>query len=150
MQNGNFIPPSQLLNFPELPDLDEIGEVLVLRTPGSASINESIGIGFLTKNHHLDFKDFISPDFALVLLLRGSGLYVDAVGREYPLSAGSTFMRLPDVAHSNYVNINSGYVECCIELGPRLYEVLTTMGFLQTSPPVHRIELGNFEIPRRI
>ncbi len=151
MQIGIYEFPTPLWpTTPEMPPLDEIQRTLVLRTPGSENIKESIGGGFLRKNRHSDLQNWIFPNFVLVLVLRGSGLYVDAAGREYPLSAGSTFVRLPNVVHSNYVDEDSGYVECYLEFGPRLYAALSAMDFLLTSPPVHRIGLQNLELPRRI
>lgn len=142
--------PDSILR-PELPAFSEFQWEMVFRAMGDGAAHEGLGAGFLHKNRHIDMRDLRFPRFVLVMVLRGGGLYLDADGREYPLSRGSTFVRLPGIAHSNYVEEESGYVELYLELGPRLYAALSEMNILKTAPPVHRIELADEdELPRRV
>lgn len=136
---------------PEMPPPEKIGRVRVIRLPGTLASRECLGVGFLRKNRHDDLVNRRFPNFVLVLVLRGRGVYADGRGREFPLRAGSFFVRLPDLEHSNYVDENSDYLECYLEIGPRLFQALNDLNLLLTAPPVHEIDLAEApELPRRI
>ena len=138
-------------NRPEMPPPAEIGRVRVIRLPGALASGECLGAGFLRKKRHNDLIRWRTPNFVLVLVLHGRGLYADSRGREYPLRAGSIFVRLPDLEHSNYVDETSDYLECYLEIGPRLFQALNDLNLLLTAPPVHEIDLAEApELPRRI
>ena len=138
-------------NQPDMPPLAEIGRVKVIRLPGALGSGECLGVGFLRKNRHEDLVNWRFPNFVLVLVLHGTGVYSDNQGREYALRPGSTFVRIPDLEHSNYVDADSDYLECYLELGPLLFHALNGMNMLLLAPPVHEIDLSKTpEIPQRI
>ena len=139
-------------NQPEMPPINTIGRLRVIRLPGELSSGECLGVGFLRKDRHDDRVHWHFPNYVLVLLLHGSGMYTDSHQKQYPLHSGSTFVRIPNLEHSNYVDVDSGYLECYLEIGPRLFQTLNAMNCLQpTHPPVHEIDLDNNpDIPRRI
>lgn len=140
-----------LSHCPEFPGFSGFSHVVMFRTMGEGNSREGLGAGFLHKNRHIDMQDLRFPNFVLVLVLRGSGIYIDADGQEYRLGRGSTFIRLPGIVHSNYVDEDSGYVELYLELGPRLYAALSEMNILKSAPPVHRIELaGDDPLPEQV
>ncbi len=134
----------------EMPPLDEINRMIIFQMPGRNNSLEGIGGGFLRKTRHVDLENWVYGNFVLVLVLQGSGKYVDASGHEYLLTPGNIYVRLPDIMHSTCVDSDSGYVECYLECGPRLYASLQAMGFLPVSPPVHRIEWPDTDLPRKI
>ena len=119
--------------------------------PGSLASRECLGVGFLRKKRHKDLVNWRFPNFVLVLILRGRGVYADGHGREYLLHPGSTFVRLPGLEHSNYVDESSDYLECYLEIGPRLFQALHDLNLLLTAPPVHEINLAKApDLPGRI
>ena len=52
------------------------------------------GCGFITKSGtQVDFKDGYYARWALVYVLRGSGTFIDHLGKSYPIEAGTVFHR---------------------------------------------------------
>lgn len=152
MKFGNI---GDAIAFPEdqpyMPPLEEIKRLRVINLPGNLATNECLGVGFLRKKIYNDLVNRRFPNFVLVLVLTGNGIYIDHSGREYALQPGSTFMRLPDLEHSNYVIEDSNYLECYLEIGPRMFQALNELNIIQISPPVHKIDLSeNMDLPRRI
>lgn len=138
-------------NQPDMPPLEAIGRVRVTRLLGANSSKECLGIGFLRKKRHNDLVNWRFPNFVLVIVLRGRGSYSDNQGREYMLHPGSIFMRIPDLEHSNYVDSDSDYLECYLEVGPLLFQAMNGMNMLKMSQPVHKIDLDEIpEIPNRL
>lgn len=135
-----------------MPPLEDIGRVRVIRLPREFSSGECLGVGFLRKTRHNDIINVHFPNYVLVLLLHGTGMYTDSHQRDYLLHPGNTFVRIPNLEHSSFVDVDSGYLECYLEIGPRLFQALNAMNILQpTNPPVHEIDLDNNpNIPRRI
>ena len=78
MKFGNI---EEAVNFPEnqsdIPPLADIGRVKVIRLLGAHSSQECMGVGFLCKNRHNDLVNWRFPNFVLVMVIRGSGLYSD-------------------------------------------------------------------------
>lgn len=136
---------------PAIPPLKEIRRLRVINYPGNLDSNECLGVGFLRKTRRDDLENRQFPNFVLGLILHGSGTYIDSHGREYPLQQGSTFIRFPNIKHSTYVNEESDYLECYLEIGPRMFQALDELNMLAISPPVHKIDLGeNMQLPERI
>ena len=140
MKFGNI---GDSLTFPEnqpfMPPLEEINRLRVINLPGNLATNECLGVGFLRKNVYNDLVNRHFPNFVLVLVLTGNGIYIDHSGREYALQPGSTFVRLPDLEHSNYVIEGSNYLECYLEIGPLFFQALNGLEQLPLTPPVRTI-----------
>ncbi len=71
-----------------------------------------------------------------MLVLRGSGRYLDSDGREYPLSAGSFFQRLPGIRHSTTHQTDGNWAECFVALGGELFYAMVAQGCLRPGSPV--------------
>ncbi len=122
-----------------MPERDVLENVRYMRF----AFGESLLAGFSHKKKYKDFENFRNPTLVLVLVLNGRGRYVDSQQREYPLSAGSLFFRIPGVEHSNYVDTDSDYLECYLDMGPELARVLNVMNIVDLASPVRRIS-GEF------
>ena len=120
---------------PTMPAWDAIENVRYMRF----ACGESLLAGFSHKKKYKDFENLRNPTLVLVLVLNGKGRYVDSRQREYPLSAGSLFFRIPGAEHSNYVESDSDYLECYLDVGPELARVLNVMNIVDLSSPVRRI-----------
>ena len=120
-----------------MPDYSLIDRIRVLRVAGPQLSGECLGVGFIRKNSYRDACNLRFPNFVLVLVLQGTGKYLDSRSIAYDLQPGSSFVRLPNIPHSNYVDPQSGYLECYIELGPQLFHALSGLEQLQLTPPVH-------------
>jgi AraC-like DNA-binding protein len=129
------------------PGLDKCGSKMAYRSPGVAP-RERFGAGFLKKDYQVDFEDHMYPRFVLVIVLRGSGTYVDDAGFRHDIYTGSCFKRFPDKPHSTYIDEGCNWVEFFLEIGPALYQALLSMRIIRTSPPVEPIMLDDEFIER--
>lgn len=127
------------VEYPELPPLQNIDRIQVLRTGGNQVTGEVLGAGFLRKNIYRDRVDWRYPNFVLVIVLQGSGKYVANGNSVYALHRGSAFIRLPNIEHSNFVDPQSGYLECYLEIGPQLYQALSSLKLLELTTPVNTL-----------
>lgn len=123
----------------KMPELDRIGRFRVMRTAGNRLDGECLGVGFLRKNIYNDRLNWRYSNFVVVLVLQGSGKYVDRCNMVYDLSCGSIFVRLPNIEHSNYVDVQSNYLECYLEIGPQLFQALNSLEQLPLTPPVQNL-----------
>ncbi len=114
------------------------------RSMGGSGSREGIGAGFLYKggvsgdNVNLRF-----PRYVLVVVMKGSGYYVDDYGKKYPLGQGSCFQRLPLKIHSNYIDPVSEWNEFYLEVGPLLYQALSSMLIIRAGSPVASLSLDD-------
>ena len=140
---GNVLPfpPDQ----EPMPELDRIGRYRVMRTAGTRLDGECLGAGFLRKNVYKDRLNWRYPNFVVVLVLKGSGKYVDRCNMVYDLSCGTIFVRIPNIEHSNYVDVQSDYLECYLEIGPRLFQALNSLEQLPLAPPVQTLPVECIE-----
>lgn len=139
------------MDMPDMPRMETIGRYSILRTKGTLVEGDALGVGFLHKSCHYDLVNWRFPNFVLVLVLQGGGSYMDSKGLEYKLKPGSTFVRIPELEHSNYVDEHTNYLECYLEIGPLLFNALCSLRILELATPVHNINLeANSNIPRRI
>jgi AraC-like DNA-binding protein len=96
-----------------------------------------IGIGFTLKYHRsVDFIDVLPRHYSIVLVLRGTGMYRDEDGREWPLSPGWTFQRVPWRRHSNFIDPHSRWSEVYLAFGPSLCRELVALGAIVPEPLV--------------
>jgi len=79
-----------------------------------------------------------SADFAINLVQRGSGTYLDEHGRRYALAPGTVFMRLPDQSHSTLIDAMD-YEESWLVLRAGAYVHLRGLGLIDTTRPVRRL-----------
>lgn len=137
-------------NNTEFPGFDGCPNSTVFRLMGPAGSREGIGCGFLHKKTvRADQVNLYWPRYVMVILLRGSGLYVDENGREYRLREGDSFQRFPGRLHSNYVDVESGYFECYLECGAAFYQSLRTLRIIRSEAPV-QFTAPDMELIRRI
>jgi AraC-like DNA-binding protein len=124
-------------NTDEFPGMDGCPNSTVFRQMGPAGSREGIGCGFLHKTvRRADHVNLYWPRYVMVIVLRGSGLYVDEDGREYRVREGDFFQRFPGRLHSNYVDVESNYFECYLECGAALYQSLRAMRLIRSEVPV--------------
>jgi AraC family transcriptional regulator of arabinose operon len=114
---------------------------MVYRTIGGTQSREGIGAGFMSKLKEVDNVNLRFPHYVLVVVMRGTGSYVDAAGTNYLLEAGSCFNRLPGISHSNYIVPDGLWKEFYLEIGPLLYQALSSMQIICDDHPVLKIKL---------
>ncbi len=108
----------------------------VYRTIGAAS-GERFGVGVMDKSGETnDYLNRIHPEYVLVLLLRGRGIYRTTTGETFPLSSGSVFQRFRGVPHTTIIDPESEWRECFLELGGTVAGVLARYGFSDPTRPV--------------
>ncbi|MFA7230654.1 MAG: AraC family transcriptional regulator [Victivallaceae bacterium] len=126
-----------------LPALNEIKSELIFRSPGT-DLGERFGVGFMNKSgRREDFANYRHRNFVVVIILRGSGTYVDENGTEFRLKEGMLFKRFPDTLHSNYIDPDSGWVEAFLEIGHALYQALQAWRVIRTDIAVEPVCLDD-------
>ena len=124
-------------NNAKFPGFDECPPSTVFRLMGPSGAREGIGCGFLHKRvRGADHVNLHWPRYVLVVVLRGSGLFIDENGDEYRLHEGDFFQRFPGRLHSNYVDVESRYLECYLECGVAFYQALRAMRIIRSEVPV--------------
>ena len=98
---------------------------------------ERYGIGVMDKTGcSNDYINRAHPEYVIVLVLRGRGLYIDNAGTEYPLHAGSCFQRFAGVPHTTRIEPDSGWVECFLQLGETMAALLENCAVSERKHPV--------------
>jgi AraC family transcriptional regulator, arabinose operon regulatory protein len=111
----------------------------VFRSAGRSSTDGVLAAGFMLKpTHEGEVRDIAFTHYAVILLLRGTGTYVDWHGREYPLSPGSLFQRFPGRKHSSIQVPDRQWAECFVAVGTPFYQALIKMGCVDPDRPVLR------------
>lgn len=110
----------------------------VYRYFGDTSRDRIIGCGFLLKpDAQGGFRKAAMDSYSGVLLLRGTGTYVDEpTGRSWDLKPGHFFQRLPDRAHTQLVDPDGKWAEAYVVFGAPLYHALASLGSLGPDQPV--------------
>jgi AraC family transcriptional regulator of arabinose operon len=104
------------------------------RTVGAAQV----GCGWLDKTGWTrDIAWGVSQTYALVICLRGRGIYRDHRRRELPISAGIVFHRPTDRHHATTIEPGSGWIEAYIQFDPDLAATLHRHGCLGDGAVVH-------------
>ena len=107
----------------------------VYRSIGAAG--ERIGVGVMDKSGvAVDYVNRAHPEYVIVLVLRGRGVYRTCGGETYALSAGSVFQRFRGVPHTTEIDPDSGYLECFLELGVSVANLLFGYGVADPERPV--------------
>lgn len=115
-----------------------------------ASESERYGFGIIGKNRKKsDCRLRQSGSYTIVLVLRGEGVYRDGLGHEYPLKSGSVFQKFAEDERSEVqVAPNCNWLECFIELGHSMTEVLEQHGCICRFKPVFDIVISDDLIDR--
>lgn len=114
------------------------------RSMGGTGSREGIGAGFMYKGGvSVDNVNLRFPRYVLVVVIEGRGDYVDGRGNKYPLEPGSCFQRLPLQPHSNYIAPDSEWTEFYLEIGPLLYQALSSMLIIRAGSPVSSLTLDD-------
>jgi AraC-like DNA-binding protein/quercetin dioxygenase-like cupin family protein len=122
------------------PGVDKVETKLVYRSMGREGASERLGMGFMHKpGVTVDEMDSEYPGYVLVYVIRGRGEYIDAKGVHYHLAPGSVFQRHPGVRHSTYIDPESEWAECFIELSRSLYQGLVALGIIRHNVHVYAI-----------
>jgi AraC-like DNA-binding protein len=67
-------------------------------------------------------------------VLRGTGVYTEAGGREHRLAPGTLFHRYPGVRHSTWFDPGSDYAECFVVFDGRTGDQLMKLGVISPEP----------------
>ncbi|MGX9419221.1 helix-turn-helix domain-containing protein [Vibrio sp. WJH972] len=101
-----------------------------------------IGCGYLTKSHnHLKHENIRFPFYSLVIVVEGSGAFVDLKGKSYKLASNSIFQRLPEEVHSSYVDEGTGWREYYLDCDKHLYEHLVSLGVIDPMQRVFSMDI---------
>ncbi|MDX2052047.1 MAG: AraC family transcriptional regulator [Polyangiaceae bacterium] len=104
---------------------------------------DRIGAGVLDKSGvAVDEREKRMVAWSLILVLRGRGRYLDQHGNAWNLAPGWCFQRLPNTAHSTYIDPSSNWLEVFVELGPQLHQPLAELGVLPINPPAWSLPPG--------
>lgn len=77
---------------------------------------------------------FLTPQYALVYVVEGQGLYVDAGGTRFAFGPGDLFQRFPSVPHS--VQYQTPCFRCYVAVPCQVCEVLELVGLVSRQNPV--------------
>lgn len=115
---------------------------MLYRYMGGGALPERIGAGvFEKKGVSIDFADWNLKYYSLVYVIAGQGRYIDSNGYEYALHPGCFLQRIPGKRHSTYLDPESGWRECFIDIGPLMFEALSASGIIRTDISVFNIGL---------
>lgn len=112
------------------------------RSVGNRESGNQLGFGFMQKpGVSVDEDKSNFSYYSCCYVIRGTGTYVDYLGRKYSLSPGSVFQRLPGRIHSTYIDPDSRWAECFIDFGINIYrDFLAAMAIINPETPVLQIE----------
>jgi AraC-like DNA-binding protein len=89
---------------------------------------------------------FVTPQYAVVYLVAGTGTYEDADGRSYPLVPGSLYQRFPGQRHS--IRMREPSRKCFVGVPRQVYEMMRITGFGALERPVVQIGLSQALVER--
>lgn len=115
----------------------------VFRSIGKNGAGGLVGYGFMHKKGLiLDEKDSFFQFYSLVYVIKGRGTYIDCENNKHSLSAGSIFQRFPGIKHTTILDPESDWLECYIDLGKNIFDLLVSMNIINTDIPVHKLKKG--------
>ncbi len=116
----------------EFPGIENLSTLNVYRSIGDSESRERIGFGFMDKSGvATDNINYRFPFYVIVYVLHGNGTYVDMHGQSHPLRPGNFFQRIPGERHSNLIDPHSGWKECFIEIGAKLFNAYRSMRIIR-------------------
>lgn len=93
-----------------------------------------LSCGFLLKNDSNSDRNICFTHYGALLLLDGTGEYVEASGETRLLVPGSFIQRLPGVSHSTLVKPGTPWLEFFVCFGREMYEAMASLGMLSREP----------------
>ena len=106
--------------------------------------DERYGLGIIDKHSKgFDFRNRKPGSHMIVLLLQGQGFFYDHSGHEYPLQPGAVCQLFAGDRSTIQMNSDKGWLECFIELGCSMTEILEQYGCISRLTPVHHIAVNN-------
>lgn len=109
---------------------------LLFRSHITTPLGEIKVIGTLRESLGVPGPMRVLGDFAIVLLLHGSGLYADAQGTREKVREGDVLVLFPEVAHRYGPSPREEWDELYIVFNGPIFEVLRNAGLLNPSRPV--------------
>jgi len=95
------------------------------------------GFGHLAKTDPAShYHDRPVDEFILVYVTRGSGTFVDGVGRSHRVAAGDGLIHLPDQPHSLIADLDGQWVEYWIVADATFVESMLALGVVDATRPV--------------
>lgn len=95
------------------------------------------GCGFLNKkDQSCKEVNNIYRHYGIVLVLSGSGLHIDELGNETPLTPGCLIQRIPDKKQSLILDADGSWLEYFICIGKGMYDSLLSMELLESRQTV--------------
>jgi AraC-like DNA-binding protein len=86
---------------------------------------------------YADYDGARGTNLGINLVLRGSGRYVEASGREHALFPGALFHRFPRVPHETWFDPASGYTELYLVLDGATGSLLKQCGLIAADPVIN-------------
>lgn len=117
--------------------LTEMPLARAYRTIGTPHESGAFGCGFMAKptDEHAA-RNVAAVDYNAVYILQGTGVYLDADARTYPLVPGSLVQRLPGRRHSTLQTPDGQWRECFLVLPAYIYAAWVAIGLLDPQRPV--------------
>ena len=96
------------------------------------------------RDHVIDWqKGRTLPDYQLLYLHHGGGIFETAFAKRHKLVRGSLFLLFPGVWHRYRPDPATGWIESWIELNGPHMEELRASGLIDPKKPVHQIEASD-------
>jgi len=111
--------------------------VTIHRTLGKDDTKGVISCGFLRKPYQNNYDmDIEFKYYGALLVLQGTGTYIDEEGLQIQLYPGCFVQRLPDRKHSTPVVPDGKWIETFLCFGRDLYFSLQDLGVINSEKPV--------------
>jgi AraC family transcriptional regulator, arabinose operon regulatory protein len=105
---------------------------------GGKDHRESLRCGGIVHAHRQVETNFITPQYALVYIFKGSGTFTSERGKVYKLAPDTVFQRFPGVPHRAI--FAPGTYSCYIAVPAALYRLITVTGFPLKTDPVFSVK----------
>ena len=122
--------------------MEEYKEFRSLRLGGKGH-RAPLRCGGVIHAHRQVETGFITPQYALVYIFKGSGTFTTENGKPYQLGPDTVFQRFPGVPHR--VTYTQGACSCYIAVPAALYRLITSTGFPLKTDPVFSVKTKQSE-----
>jgi len=119
--------------------MEEYKEFRAMRLGGKGH-QAPLRCGGIIHAHRQVETGFITPQYALVYMFKGSGTYTTENGKIYQLAPDTVFQRFPGVLH--HVTYDPGACSCYIAVPAALHRLITSTGFPLKTDPVFPVKTG--------